>query len=168
MSESISICPRCGGNRGKGILASCICGEAYIPKESKLKLTNLCPRPQCGNILEGIPGEKVVCKSCGRETRINPWFALKISKGSTPKVAKEGSAQTSIHYQIGDKQPIEIMQDYMTKEELIGFLKGNIIKYTLRLGRKDAPEKEAGKIEQYSKWLRKVINGEIINPREVD
>ena len=76
-----------------------------------------------------------------------------------------GSALEAKHYQVGSQQPIEIMQDYMTKEQLIGFLRGNIIKYTLRLGRKDDQLKEAGKIEQYAKWLRLVIQGDRIDPR---
>lgn len=78
----------------------------------------------------------------------------------------DGSAQSSTHYQVGDKQPIEILQDYLTPMEFQGFLRGNIIKYSLRLGRKDAAPKEAAKIEQYSKWLAISINGGKINPRE--
>lgn len=77
----------------------------------------------------------------------------------------EGSAKTSTHYQVGDKQPIEIMQDTMPRDELIGFLRGNVIKYSLRLGHKDDPKREAGKIEQYAKWLRIVLEGSRIDPR---
>jgi hypothetical protein len=78
----------------------------------------------------------------------------------------EGSAQSSKHYQVGDKQPIEILQDYLTPEEFQGFLKGNVLKYTLRFGRKDDVAKESAKIEQYSKWLAVAVNGGKINPRE--
>lgn len=78
----------------------------------------------------------------------------------------DGSAQSSTHYQIGDKQPIEIMQDSFTHEEMSGYLKGNIIKYTLRFGRKDDVKKEAAKIEQYAKWLVVHVNGGKIDPRE--
>lgn len=62
-------------------------------------------------------------------------------------------------------QPIEVMQANMTRDELIGFLKGNIIKYACRCGRKDDPKKEAAKIKQYADWLCTVLNGETINPR---
>lgn len=69
------------------------------------------------------------------------------------------------HYQTSI-QPIETMQANMTKEEFIGFLKGNIIKYACRSGRKDAPFKEAEKIRQYAYWLVQAIEGRTIDPRK--
>lgn len=68
------------------------------------------------------------------------------------------------HY-VSDHQPIETMQSNMTHEELIGFLKGNIIKYACRCGKKDEPLKEAEKIKQYADWLCVVFSGDTINPR---
>lgn len=67
------------------------------------------------------------------------------------------------HYD-GEVQPIELMQAQMTKEAFIGFLRGNIIKYAARLGKKDAPEKEAKKIQTYANWLVKVLNNQEIHP----
>ena len=67
------------------------------------------------------------------------------------------------HYD-GEVQPIELMQAQMTKEAFMGFLRGNIIKYAARLGKKDAPEKEAKKIQTYVNWLVKVLNNEKIHP----
>lgn len=69
------------------------------------------------------------------------------------------------HYQT-DHQPIEVMQANMTGEELVGFLKGNIIKYACRCGRKDAALKEAQKIKRYAGWLVDFLEGKKINPRE--
>lgn len=54
----------------------------------------------------------------------------------------------------------------LTPEEFRGFLKGNILKYSVRCGHKDAPLKEAAKIEQYSKWLRMAYEGKTIKPME--
>lgn len=68
------------------------------------------------------------------------------------------------HY-ISDHQPIETMQSNMTYDEMIGFLKGNIIKYACRCGKKDEPLKEAEKIKQYAEWLCIVLSGGTINPR---
>ena len=65
------------------------------------------------------------------------------------------------HYQTS-VQPIETMQANMTREELIGFLKGNIIKYVCRCGRKDDVPKETAKIKQYAVWLDDVVNGKEI------
>lgn len=69
------------------------------------------------------------------------------------------------HYQTAH-QPIEVMQANMTNEELIGFLKGNIIKYACRCGRKDDPLKEADKIKRYAGWLVDVLQGKTIDPRK--
>ena len=69
------------------------------------------------------------------------------------------------HYQ-GDVEPIELMQAQMTQEELIGFLKGNIIKYTSRCGKKDDPVKEVTKIKRYAGWLLDVLEGRKIDPRK--
>lgn len=68
------------------------------------------------------------------------------------------------HYQ-GDVEPIELMQAQMTPAELIGFLKGNIIKYTSRCGKKDDPVKEVTKIKRYAGWLLDVLEGRKIDPR---
>jgi hypothetical protein len=79
---------------------------------------------------------------------------------------REGSALASTHYQTCDVQPIEIIQMYLPREQLIGYLRGNIIKYQLRYGHKDPTPKEAAKIEQYAKWLAVIENGGKINPWE--
>lgn len=68
------------------------------------------------------------------------------------------------HYQ-GDVQPIELMQSAMSKEAFMGFLRGNIIKYACRLGKKDDVAKETTKILRYAEWLDKVAKGEKVNPR---
>lgn len=75
-----------------------------------------------------------------------------------------GSAEAANHYQVGSKQPIEIMQEVMTPDEFRGYLRGNVIKYALRLGHKDEVSKEAQKIQQYAEWLVKALAGETINP----
>jgi hypothetical protein len=45
------------------------------------------------------------------------------------------------------------MQAVMTHEEFVGFLKGNIIKYSMRAGRKDGSD-DAGKAMHYIYKLR--------------
>lgn len=69
------------------------------------------------------------------------------------------------HYQSAH-QPIEAMQANMTKEEFVGYLKGNIMKYICRFGKKDSAIKESAKIKRYSQWLEQAVKGEVINPRE--
>jgi hypothetical protein len=80
---------------------------------------------------------------------------------------KDGTAKGATHYQAADVQPIEIMQMYLTSEEFIGFLKGNIIKYVLRCGKKDDPTEEIAKAMQYAKWLFIAQTGGKIDPKRV-
>ena len=71
------------------------------------------------------------------------------------------------HYK-GDVEPIELMQAQMTREAFMGFLRGNIIKYASRFGKKDAesPVKEAAKIRVYAEWLELAAMGNVVNPHE--
>lgn len=71
------------------------------------------------------------------------------------------------HYQ-GAIQPLEVMQATMTHEEFVGFLKGNVIKYGFRAGRKagESAEKDKVKFNRYSEWLDEAMRGEIIDPRK--
>lgn len=77
-----------------------------------------------------------------------------------------GTSLAATHYQIADKQPIEIIQMYLTPMEFQGYLRGNVIKYILRCGHKDEPQKEIEKSIQYSKWLIEAIQGKTINPMD--
>ena len=69
------------------------------------------------------------------------------------------------HY-VSAHQPIETMQANMSHDEFIGFLKGNIIKYVCRLGKKDNIEKETAKIKRYAEWLEQAVKGQTIDPRK--
>lgn len=62
------------------------------------------------------------------------------------------------HYKDMAIQPWHIMEAVLTHEEFVGFLKGNIIKYSLRAGRKDGSD-DAGKAKHYMKKLKEVHNG---------
>lgn len=65
-------------------------------------------------------------------------------------------------------EPIELMQLVLSLSEFVGFLKGNIIKYTLRAGKKqgEAAEKDAAKAKRYIEWLMKLGYKMPINPKE--
>lgn len=79
-----------------------------------------------------------------------------------------GLAADQHHYNAaGDFQPIEVMQASMPPEQFIGFLRGNVIKYTMRAGRKDDMRREIDKVIQYATWWRAAVDGKIIDPREV-
>jgi hypothetical protein len=59
------------------------------------------------------------------------------------------------HYKDMPVQPWEVMEVVLTKEEFIGFLKGNVIKYSMRAGRKEGSD-DAGKALHYKYKLKEV------------
>jgi len=57
------------------------------------------------------------------------------------------------HEQWEGVQSKDIIKSFLTEEEYKGFLKGNLLKYQLRLGKKDDIKKEMSKIEDYRNEL---------------
>lgn len=80
----------------------------------------------------------------------------------TMKEEKEKGTFHDKHYKECILEPILVMQDMFTTEEFIGFLKGNILKYRLRMGHKDNVQKEMDKIKRYEDWLSMVQAGKRI------
>ena len=62
------------------------------------------------------------------------------------------------HYKDMPIQPWDVMQAVLTPEEFVGFLKGNVIKYSLRAGRKDGSD-DANKARHYILKLKEVQHG---------
>ena len=62
------------------------------------------------------------------------------------------------HYKTMGIQPWDVMEAVLTPEEFRGFLKGNIIKYAMRNGRKDSDD--AGKARHYKQKLDEVTHRE--------
>jgi hypothetical protein len=59
------------------------------------------------------------------------------------------------HYKDMPIQPWTVMESVLTHAEFIGYLKGNIIKYSLRAGRKEGSD-DAGKARHYMEKLLEV------------
>jgi len=59
------------------------------------------------------------------------------------------------HYTEMAIQPWVVMEAVLTHDEFVGFLKGNIIKYSLRAGRKAGTD-DAGKTKHYMQKLEEV------------
>lgn len=91
------------------------------------------------------------------------WCFISLGKLAAYTLVNNNTHYDTLH------QPIETMQANMTPEAFRGYLRGNIIKYICRMGRKDgeAELKEAKKIQDYAKWLVESLEGKTINPREV-
>lgn len=59
------------------------------------------------------------------------------------------------HYKTMPVQPWDVMESVLTHEEFIGFLKGNVIKYSMRAGRKEGSD-DANKARHYMMKLREI------------
>lgn len=66
-----------------------------------------------------------------------------------------GAPEHQEHYLNCGVQPIELMFRTLTTEEFKGFLKGNMIKYAMRAGKKEGESagKDFQKYVAYSVWL---------------
>jgi hypothetical protein len=56
------------------------------------------------------------------------------------------------HYKTMEMQPWEVMESVLTPSEFVGFLKGNVIKYAMRAGRKEGTD-DAEKARHYAQKL---------------
>ena len=61
------------------------------------------------------------------------------------------------HYKNMAIQPWDLMELLMSRDEFIGYLKGNVIKYTLRAGHKLNSSDDAQKALHYKQKLEEVI-----------
>lgn len=63
--------------------------------------------------------------------------------------------EKSNYYDQGGIEVQEIIKAKLTPEQYIGFLLGNVIKYSCRMNWKnDTPNRDAEKVDNYSRWLR--------------
>ena len=60
------------------------------------------------------------------------------------------------HYKDLKVQPWNVMEAILTPEEFLGFIKGNIIKYSMRQGRKDGSHDDADKAIHYMAKLQQM------------
>lgn len=79
-----------------------------------------------------------------------------LNQGSNGTKADDIQAGGS-HYKDMGVQPWTVMEALLTREEFIGYLKGNLIKYGMRQGKKDSPDAE--KWHHYNMKLKEITNG---------
>lgn len=106
----------------------------------------------------------------GSESAMVSFLGYNMLEPYTPNHATNNQAKHyDEHYaSMVGLEPIELMQLVLSLSEFVGFLKGNIIKYTLRAGKKqgEAAEKDAAKAKRYIEWLMKLGYKMPINPKE--
>lgn len=64
---------------------------------------------------------------------------------------------TPPHYTTGGIETIDFLEAKLTKEEFVGYLKGNVLKYGSRLGKKGDVMLDAGKMAWYAAKLRDTL-----------
>ena len=90
-----------------------------------------------------------------RHTNTDFWRQVENPNKATDKNNNKAKNQKSKHYELWeDFEAIDVIKLVLTEEEYRGFLKGNILKYQLRLGKKDEVSKEIEKIEDYKRELK--------------
>jgi hypothetical protein len=62
------------------------------------------------------------------------------------------------HYKKMKHQPIDVMESCMSPEELKGFLRGNALKYLMRMGHKDSAHTDVHKALHYVDMLVKLMD----------
>jgi hypothetical protein len=82
--------------------------------------------------------------------------ASRLNKGTNGVTADDIQAGGS-HYKDMGVQPWTVMEALLTREEFIGYLKGNLIKYGMRQGKKDSPDAE--KWHHYNMKLKEIQDG---------
>ena len=93
-----------------------------------------------------------ICLKCGAKTRSSEGECpICVGRVFTIHVANDESSDPD-HYK-GDIEFIDAMRVALGKEQFTGYLRGTIMKYLWRLGKKDQDYKEAKKALQYCQWL---------------
>lgn len=100
--------------------------------------------------------------SCNGLKRVHTWAIssngnqicvhcqLEVKKGSVYKQhCEEDKVNKPSHYTDGKLEVIDILKDKLTSEEFKGFLKGNVLKYTFRAGKKDNEAEDLKKAQWY-------------------
>ena len=123
----------------------------------------------CTGIVIGLRSTHALVHLDGSESALVSFVSYDMLEPYTPDHATSNQAKYyDEHYaSMVGLEPIELMQLVLSLPEFVGFLKGNIIKYTLRAGKKqgEAAEKDAAKAKRYAEWLMKLGYKMPINPQ---
>jgi len=79
------------------------------------------------------------------------------------KPAEPDTVNSPEHYNMLDIEAINLIEMSMTKEEFLGYLKGNVLKYIIRYKHKRKPGEDLDKGKWYLDKLRDKINEQSSN-----
>jgi hypothetical protein len=94
----------------------------------------------------------------------NNWTTLSV--GTTPyetmkealEILKTDMVNSPPHYKVGGIETIDYIQAKLTIEEFRGYLQGNILKYSSRMGYKGNASEDVGKLLWYVNKLKEVVS----------
>lgn len=165
----------------KACSGNCITCRGQTTLGQAVRIKNGSYQGKIGTILElydvhcllGIKDFEEMAYVCCKYSDLEPYDAVDVPVAKSDKKPKElqplpdivvcypddGKYHDAHYANMAGLEPIEVMQLVMSREEFEGFLKGNIIKYTMRAGRKqgEAAEKDIAKANRYKQWLMKVL-----------
>jgi hypothetical protein len=102
------------------------------------------------------------CKACGGAVEFFDLHCPRCGLNTKPVVLKVTAADNTQaggdHYKTMAVQPWHVMEAILTHEEFVGYLKGNLIKYGMRQGKKDSPDAE--KWHHYNQKLQEILNNQ--------
>lgn len=71
---------------------------------------------------------------------------------------EDDNVKNPAHYNVGGIETIQVIQMLLTKEEYVGYLKGNVLKYRERAQFKGKADEDYAKAREYKKMLDEVEN----------
>lgn len=86
--------------------------------------------------------------------------AYRVKRTQAQSASANATQVGGTHYKDMPMQPWDVMEAVLTPEEFRGFLKGNILKYSMRAGKKEGTD-DAGKARHYRQKLREVEGGNV-------
>lgn len=178
----------------KACSGNCVTCRGQTTLGQAVRIKNGSYQGKIGTILElydvhcllGIKDFERMAHVCCKYSDLEPYDAVDVPVAKSDKKPKElqplpdivvckpdddGKYHDAHYASMAGLEPIELMQLVLTSDEFIGFLKGNIIKYTLRAGHKqgEAAEKDIAKAKRYKQWLLQVgyyCKDNMIHPKE--
>jgi hypothetical protein len=78
---------------------------------------------------------------------------IQTQRNESEKMTPDETQVGGTHYKDMPMQPWAVMELVLTRAEFIGFLKGNVIKYSMRAGKKPDSD-DAGKAHHYADKLK--------------
>jgi hypothetical protein len=94
------------------------------------------------------------------ESNVEPMLISAAKPKRTKVKLLDDPVNSPAHYTVGGIETIDYIKAKLTPEEFIGYLKGNVIKYTSRAGKKQDTIQDLEKAQWYMNRQIKELKGE--------